>query len=103
MSSKSSDIDILDCYNRLNIFTAQVENFLGKPYKNRYYIVKIIRKNLKDPRLEAIRTEYLKPVSIEYKAGTFSLDRKYGWFEGNIDWLGSSQRVLLDKDEKFPH
>lgn len=76
-----------------------VKNFLGKPYKNRYYIVKIIRKSLKDPRLEAIRTEYLKPVSIEDKAGTFSLDRKYGWFEGDIDWLGSTQRVLLDKDE----
>lgn len=74
-------------------------NFLGKPYKNRYHIVKIIRKNLKEPRLEAIREEYLKPVSIEDKAGTFCLDRKYNWFEGKIDWLGSSQRVLLDKDE----
>lgn len=76
-----------------------VTNFLGKPYKNRYHIVKIIRKNLKEPQLEAIRDEYLKTVSIEDKAGTFCLDRKYDWFEGKIDWLGSSRRVLLDKDE----
>ena len=76
-----------------------VKNFLGMPYKNYYYIVKIIEKNLKEPRLEAIRAEYLKPVSIEDKAGTFCLNRKYGWFEGEIDWLGSTQEILLDQDE----
>ena len=77
----------------------EVKNFLGMPYKNRYHIVKVIGKNLKEPRLEAIRAEYLKPVSIEDKAGTFRLDRKYDWFEGEIDWLGSSREILLDRDE----
>lgn len=76
-----------------------VTNFLGKPYKNRYHIVKIIRKKLKEPRLEAIREEYLNPLSIEDKTGTFCLDRKYDWFEGKIDWLGAFRKVLLDKDE----
>lgn len=76
-----------------------VKNFLGNPYKNRYHIVKIIAENVKEPRLEAIRDEYLKPVSFEDKAGTFCLDRKYGWFEGKIDWLGTFLKVLLDKDE----
>ena len=75
-----------------------VTNFLGMPCKNRYHIVKIIRKNLKEPRLEAIRAKYLTPVIIEDKAGIFRLNRRYDWFEGEIDWLGSSREVILDQD-----
>lgn len=76
-------------------------NPLGKPmdYQNRYYIVKILQKDVKESQLEAIREEYLKPVSIQDELGTFSLNRQYDWFEGEIDWLGSTERVLLDQDD----
>lgn len=70
----------------------------GKPYKNRYHVVELLRKNVAEPRLEAIRKKYLTPVSIEDSAGTFRLDRKYNWFEGQIDWQGSPRKILLDKD-----
>lgn len=75
-----------------------VMNLAGKPYKNRYYIVKIIEQNVAEPRLEAIREKYLAPVSIEDRVGTFDLNRKYEWFEGQIDWLGTPKRIILDKD-----
>lgn len=76
-------------------------NPLGKPmdFQNRYYIVKILQKDVKEPQLEAIREEYLKPVLIQDELGTFTLNREYDWFEGEISWLGSTQRVLLDQDE----
>lgn len=75
-----------------------VLNPLGKPFKNRYYIVKILRKQGKEPQLEAIREEYLKPVSIRNEAGTFHLNRHYDWFEGQINWLEQTENVLLDTD-----
>lgn len=73
-------------------------NPLGKPFKNRYYVVKILRKHVKEPQLEAIREEYLKPASIQDEAGTFHLNRHYSWFEGEINWMGTKQEALLDTD-----
>ena len=76
-----------------------VLNLAGKPYDHRrYHIVKIIKRNMAEPRLEAIREKYLTPVSIEDRAGTFCLNRKYEWFEGPIDWLGTPMEIILDKD-----
>lgn len=40
-----------------------------------------------------------EPVSIKDNLGVFCLDRKYGWFEGEVHWLGDTRRVLLDKDK----
>lgn len=74
-------------------------NPMGIPFKNRYYLVKIIRRNVKEPQLEKIRAEYLKPVSIKNDLGVFCLERKYEWFEGEIHWLGSTRQVLLDRDK----
>lgn len=76
-----------------------VLNPLGKPYKNRYYIVKVLEKQVRESQLEKIRTEYLKPVSIKDSLGEFKLDRKYDRFEGEINWMGSLENVSLKKDE----
>lgn len=76
-----------------------VVNPLGIPFKNRYHIVKIKKKNVREPQLEQIREEYLKPVSIEDEVGTFQLRRRYGWFEGKIRWLDGEEEIRLDKDE----
>lgn len=76
-----------------------VMTLAGKPWPHHcYYIVKIIEQNVAEPRLEAIREKYLAPVSIEDRTGTFCLDRKYDWFKGQIDWLGTPKEILLDKD-----
>lgn len=74
-------------------------NPLGKPFKNRFHLIKILQKNVKEPQLEAIRNEYLRPVSIQDEAGIFHLNRQYDWFEGEINWQGNTERVLLDTDE----
>lgn len=74
-------------------------NYAGHPYKNRYHIVKIVEKDVAEPQLEAIRSEYLKPVVIEDESGTFYLNRKYNYFEGRINWLSSSQKICLYKDQ----
>lgn len=75
-----------------------VMNWAGNPYKNRFHLVQLLESNMNEPRLEAIREQYLKPVFIDDEAGTFSLDRKYGVFEGKIDWLGASIEVSMYKD-----
>lgn len=73
-------------------------NPIGQPFKNRYYVVKVLKREVKEPQLERIRTEYLKPVSIKDSLGEFKLDRKYNQFEGQIDWMGSMENVSLEKD-----
>lgn len=40
-----------------------------------------------------------EPVFIKDSLGEFKLDRKYDWFEGQINWLGSMEDVSLKKDE----
>ncbi len=74
-------------------------NPIGQPVKNWYYVVKVLKREVKEPQLERIRTEYLKPVSIKDSLGEFKLDRKYNQFEGQIDWMGSMENVSLEKDK----
>lgn len=75
-----------------------VLNLAGQPYKNRYHVVELLKKNVREPRLEAIREKFLTPFAIEDPAGTFHLDREDNKFRGQIDWLGSPEKTLLDKD-----
>ena len=94
---KFKDYDI--CRVLVRKSRPDVMNLAGKPYNHhRYHIVRIIKRNVAEPRLEAIRKKYLTPVSIEDRAGTFCLNRKYEWFEGPIDWLGTPLEITLDKD-----
>lgn len=39
-------------------------------------------------------------VVVEDEFGTFYLNREYGWFDGQINWMGSMKEILLDKDEE---
>ena len=103
---RRSSNNYIHCFKDYGIYTVLVRkmkpgilNPVGAPFKNWYYLVKIIKKNIREPQLEKIREEYLKPVSIKDDLGVFWLDRKYGWFEGEINWLGKTKSVLLDKDK----
>jgi len=63
---------------------------------NKYLLVKILKKNVHDERLEEIRDEYKKPVYIDDSIGHFTLNRDYDWFNGEIDWLGEKCSVYLN-------
>ena len=62
------------------------------------FLVKVVKK-LKDDRFEPFRQEYLKPVVIENSLGSFTLDRRYDWYEGEIDYLGKACSVMLNVAE----
>lgn len=93
---KFKDYDI--CRVLVRKCRPDVVNPAGNPYKNRFHLVRLLKSNMSDPRLEAIREQYLKPVFIKDEAGAFSLDRKYEIFRGKVDWLGTSIEVSLYKD-----
>ena len=63
---------------------------------NKYLLVKVLKKNVRDERLEEIRDEYKKPVYIDDAIGRFTLNRDYDWFTGEIDWLGEKCSVYLN-------
>ena len=94
-------------FKKMNVYKVRVRKRHKKELKvyqsdivNRKYLVMKILEHLKsEPRLEAIKEEYLKPVYIDDKElGKFTLNRKYSWFEGNIAWLGHSTNVELEID-----
>ena len=66
----------------------------GREDPSSLMLVKIIRK-LGDSRFDALREAYLRPVELTSALGTFVLNRRYGWFEGTIDYLGNPCTVLL--------
>ena len=43
--------------------------------------------------------EYSRPVIVEDLLGTFTLNRRYNWFEGTIQWCGEDCSVLLETAE----
>lgn len=53
-----------------------------------------------DPDLKAILEEQKKPVTFwEEGLGTFTLNRQVGWFETEVDWLGTKIFLVFDQDE----
>ncbi len=55
-----------------------------------------------DPELKAILEEQKKPVSHYLEGlGTFALNRSVGWFQADVDWLGTSIQLTFDQDENL--
>lgn len=70
-----------------------------KTLNNCYMVTQWLNDGVTDPRLEKLKEKYLAPVLIEDAAiGTFTLDRKFSWFEGRIDWCGYPCTVMLETD-----
>lgn len=70
-------------------------------YNNCYMITELIDDGKSDPRLEKLKTKYLKPVHIEdSELGTFTLNREFSIFEGSLDWLGNDCSVILETDRE---
>lgn len=95
-------------FKKMNIYKVLVRKCYRKelkPYQSeianrRFMAVKVISSIKSEARLDAIREEYIKPVYIEDgELGRLTLDRTYGWFEGEISWLGTDLTVYLAVDE----
>ena len=67
-------------------------------YDSRFMLVKNLGA-AENAQLAEICEEYRKPVIVENELGTFELNRKYNWFEGTVDWLGSQVSVNLEVEE----
>lgn len=75
-----------------------------KPYQsevlnNRFMVLEVVEKKISHPALEELQEYYRKPIVIEHKLGTFTINRQFDWFEGEIDWNGSKALVYLSMDE----
>ncbi len=68
-------------------------------FYNRFMVVEVLEENIQNNELQAILTEYKKPVEIvDEKLGKFDLNKDYAMFEGSIKWLGEEVSVLLEVD-----
>lgn len=53
-----------------------------------------------DPDLKAILEEQKKPVTFQEEGlGAFTLNRQVNWFETELDWLGTTISLTIDRDE----
>ncbi len=63
------------------------------------FVTKVIKRNVSEPRLEAILTEYKKPVIIDREWGRLTLDRGNGSYEGCIEFGGNEVDISLSVDD----
>ena len=65
-----------------------------------FLLVSVIEKDVKNPELEEILTEYKKPVIIDDDIlGEMVYDRKIKSFEGHILWIDKNIDIYLDIDK----
>lgn len=64
------------------------------------FVVKVLKRNVSEPRLREILEEYKKPVFIETANGdNLELDRSMGMYGGNIKWRDTDIDVSLSVDD----
>lgn len=77
-------------YQIIEVETKKDGNDLLKKVK------KIIRTNINDAELEEIRTTHQKPIELDHPLfGKLIYNRRYDWYEGNIDWCGQLVEITL--------
>ncbi len=66
---------------------------------NKFLVVEVLERNVKDDRLGKILAEYRKPVIISDEVlGEFELNKDYECFEGSMEWLGRKILIHLEVD-----
>ncbi|MDE7309445.1 MAG: DUF2262 domain-containing protein [Lachnospiraceae bacterium] len=66
-----------------------------------FLLVEVVERDLDYPELNKILEEYQKPMVIKDElCGAFSLERKFEWFAGTIDWLGDKCSAMLECDKE---
>ena len=83
-------------FEDLGIYRVRVRE--NKTNPTDHMIVKILGK-ARDPRLEAIRTEYREPVVLDTEFGPFELDRNYDEYRGTVPYCGEEISVSLNVKE----
>ncbi len=69
-------------------------------FYNRFMVVEVLEKDLQNDELQAVLTEYRRPIEIvDEKLGKFDLNKDYGMFEGSIKWLDEDVSVFLEVDK----
>lgn len=75
-----------------------LDKYQSEILNNRYMIIKIIKEISNDEKLDKIKQELLKPVTIKNSQGEFNLNRDFSVFEGEINWLSGKCNVHLNTD-----
>ena len=69
---------------------------------NRFMVVKVLEEDVNNDELCAILTEYRQPAKIvDDVLGEFEFDRKYGYFEGAVDFQGRKIPVHLSIESEI--
>lgn len=64
------------------------------------FVTKVTGRNVSEPRLEEILTEYRKPIFAETAGGErLELNKKMGVFEGSIPWCGEYIDIYISADD----
>lgn len=63
------------------------------------FVMRVLKKNYHDKRLDDMLAEYLKTITLTLSDGSMlTLDKEHGEFEGNVKWLDSDVSLHLDED-----
>ena len=66
-----------------------------------YMLVEVVERELRHPGLEQILEEYQRVVEFtDELCGCFTLERRFSWFSGEVDWLGQQCLVSLNCDQE---
>lgn len=66
-----------------------------------FLLVEVVKRDITHSDLNKILEEYKTPMLIEDElCGTFSIERKYGWFSGTTDWPGHECLTMLIYDKE---
>ncbi len=65
-----------------------------------FMLVEVVDTSYKDPELEAVLAEALKPVFYDDEVfGRFELDKRVKTFEKDVEWAGEEATISFDLDE----
>lgn len=85
----TADAKLLAYLNRLAPRDSMIQVQVRKAENGEAYLMQELPSPINDPELKAILNEQVKEVSIEAEGlGTFVLDRKTGFFLGDVSWCG---------------
>ena len=68
---------------------------------NHFMLTEVVEREAENPVLSKLLEKYKPVVAIEDgDCGTFTLERRFNWFAGTVDWLGEDCHVILECDEE---
>ena len=93
---KESGARLKTNFDKLGVYRAHVRE--GRQDRRQLMLVELVGK-VADARFAHIAEEYLEPVVLRNRFGTFTLDRTYDWYAGEIDYLGEPCEAYLQVED----